>query len=86
MGRLDGASPTEAFWCRACRREVRPGRRHKRPDKVWCSGVPDPNQEQAVEVARSVHVAVSDMLMRRDWNMILGVFGKLRLPTARRVT
>lgn len=85
-GRLDAQGRRKRSRCRACQREVALGSRHKRPGGAWCSGVAEPNQELAVELARSVHVAVSDMLMRRDWNMILGVFGKLRLPTARRVT
>jgi hypothetical protein len=47
--------------------------------------VAEPDQEQAVELARSVHVAVAGMLMARDWSGLVGLLGQLKgLPVVKR--
>ena len=83
-GRLDAQGRRKRSRCRACQREVALGSRHKRPGGAWCSGVPEPNQEQAVELARGVHVAVAGMLMARDWNGLVALLGRLTVPRVKR--
>lgn len=84
-GRLDADGKRKRSRCRACQREVAVGSRHKRPGGARCSGVAEPDQEQAVEMARSVHVAVAGMLMARDWSGLVGLLGQLKgLPVVKR--
>ena len=86
-GRLDAQGRR---LCPGCYRQVAPGRKHKRRvgshagGSTWCSGVAEPNQELALELARSVHVRISDLLMRRDWDGVVALLGKLQVPRVKR--